>query len=78
IGNANANCRRGFPATEYFPTTNTNLTSWATFDNQCLYRAFTGSDALPLPAESRDPSDIDVTEKITAAYAMASFGGDLG
>ncbi|NYT42995.1 TonB-dependent receptor [Sphingomonas sp. R-74633] len=78
IGNANANCRRGFPTTEYFPTTSTNLTSWATFDNQCLYKAFTGSDALPLPAESRDPSDLDVTEKITAAYAMANFRGDLG
>lgn len=78
IGNANLGCRRGFPTSEYFSTTNTNLTSWATFDNQCLYRAFTGSDALPLPAESRDPSDINVTEKITAAYAMASFAGDLG
>jgi iron complex outermembrane receptor protein len=78
IGNANANCRKAFPTSEYFPTTNSNLTSWATFDNQCLYKAFTGSDALPLPAESRDPSDIDVTEKITAAYAMASFASDLG
>ena len=78
IGNANANCRKAFPTTEYFPTTNTNLNSWATFDNQCLYKAFTGSDALPLPGESRDPSDIDVTEKITAAYAMASFASDLG
>jgi iron complex outermembrane recepter protein len=78
IGNANTACRKPFPTSEYFPSTNTNLTSWATFDNQCLYRAFTGSDALPLPGESRDPSDIDVTEKITAAYAMASFAGDLG
>lgn len=78
IGNANANCRKAFPTTEYFPTTNSNLTSWATFDNQCLYKAFTGSDSLALPAESRDPSDLDVTEKIMAAYAMASFAGDVG
>ncbi|MEP9361120.1 TonB-dependent receptor [Sphingomonas sp. KR3-1] len=78
IANANANCRKAFPTKDYFPTTNTNLTSWATFDNQCLFKAFTGQDSLPLPAESRDPSDIDVTEKIAAAYAMASFGGDLG
>ncbi|MDY7782094.1 hypothetical protein U0E19_31970, partial [Burkholderia pseudomallei] len=63
---------------EYFPTTNTNLSSWATFDNQCLFKTFTGQDSLALPADSRDPSDIDVTEKIRAAYAMASFGGDLG
>ncbi|MBQ1500491.1 MAG: TonB-dependent receptor [Sphingomonas sp.] len=78
IGSANANCRRGFPTSEYFPTTNTNLSSWATFDNQCLFKTFTGQDSLALPADSRDPSDIDVTEKIRAAYAMASFGGELG
>jgi TonB-dependent receptor len=73
IGNANANCRRGFPTSDYFPTTNTDVHSWATFDNQCLFKTFTGQDSLPLPAESRDPSDIDVTEKIKAAYAMANF-----
>ncbi|HWU95492.1 MAG TPA: TonB-dependent receptor, partial [Sphingomonas sp.] len=78
IGNANLNCRRGFPTKDYFPSTNSNLTSWATFDNQCLYKAFTGSDALPLPAESRDPSDLDIRERIKAAYVMASFRGDLG
>lgn len=78
INGANANCRRGFPTKDYFPSTSTNLTSWATFDNQCLYKAFTGSDALPLPAESRDPSDLDIRERIKAAYVMASFRGDLG
>jgi iron complex outermembrane recepter protein len=78
IGAANANCRRAYPTSDYFSTTNTNLTNWATFDNQCLYRTFTGSDALPLPGESRDPSDIDVRERIKAAYAMASFAGDIG
>ncbi len=78
INGANANCRRGFPTKDYFPSTSTNLTSWATFDNQCLYKAFTGSDALPLPGESRDPSDLDIRERIKAAYVMASFRGDLG
>ncbi len=79
IGSANTNCRRPFPTSDYFPTTNTNLTSWATFDNDCLFRTFTGSDsALPYPSETRDPSDIDVRERIKAAYAMATFGGDLG
>lgn len=79
IGSANTNCRRQFPASDYFPTTNTNLTSWATFDNDCLFRTFTGSDdALPYPTETRDPSDINVRERIKAAYAMATFGGDLG
>lgn len=79
IGSANANCRRPFPTSDFFPTTNTNVTSWATFDNACLFRTFTGSDdALPYPSETRDPSDIDVRERIKAAYAMATFGGDLG
>lgn len=77
IAKANTECRRAFPTSDYFPTTNT-VHSWATFDNQCLFKTFTGQDSLPLPAESRDPSDINVTEKIRAAYAMASFAGDLG
>jgi TonB-dependent receptor len=79
IGNANVNCRRAFPTKEYFPTAGTNVTRWATFDNACLFRTFTGSDsALPFPTETRDPGDIDVRERIKAAYAMANFGGDLG
>jgi len=78
INAANANCRKAFPTKDYFPSTSTNLTSWATFDNQCLYRTFTGSDALPLPAESRDPSDLDIRERIKAAYVMANFAGGDG
>jgi len=78
INAANANCRKAFPTKDYFPSTNSNLTSWATFDNQCLYRTFTGSDALPLPAESRDPSDLDIRERIKAAYVMANFAGGDG
>ncbi len=78
INGANANCRKAFPTKDYFPSTSTNLTSWATFDNQCLYKAFTGSDALPLPAESRDPSDLDIRERIKAAYVMANFAGGDG
>lgn len=79
ITQANQDCRTAFPTKQYFPTTGTNVTNWATFDNECLFRAFTGSDsALPYPGETRDPGDIDVRERIKAAYAMASFGGDLG
>ncbi|MET0307260.1 MAG: TonB-dependent receptor [Sphingomonas sp.] len=79
INKANVDCREAFPTKQYFPTTGTNVTNWATFDNQCLFRTFTGSDsALPYPTETRDPGDIDVRERIKAAYAMASFGGDLG
>jgi iron complex outermembrane receptor protein len=79
ITTANQNCRVPFTTTSYMAGQGTNLTNWATFDNDCLYRAFAGSDdALPYPTDGRDPSDIDVTERIYAAYAMANFRSDLG
>lgn len=79
VADANKNCRVPFPSTGFMSSTNTNVTSWATFDNDCLFRTFTGSDdALPYPADGRDPSDIDVKEKIAAAYVMANFESDLG
>lgn len=79
IGQANQNCRVPFTTTSYMQGMGTNVTRWATFDNDCLFRTFTGSDdALPYPADGRDPSDIDVTERIYAAYAMANFETDMG
>lgn len=76
ISAANLACRIPFPSSSYFPSTQTNLTSWATFDNDCLFKSFTGSDtAQPFPTGRRDPSDIDVRERITALYAMTSFAG---
>jgi TonB-dependent receptor len=79
IGQANQNCRVPFTTTSYMRGMGTNVTRWATFDNDCLFRTFTGSDdALPYPADGRDPSDIDVTERIYAAYAMANFETDMG
>jgi TonB-dependent receptor len=79
IAQANAQCRAPFTTTSYMQGMGTNVTRWATFDNDCLFRTFTGSDdALPYPADGRDPSDIDVTERIYAAYAMANFASDAG
>ncbi|QNQ08224.1 TonB-dependent receptor [Sphingomonas alpina] len=79
IAAANANCRVPFTTTSYMSGQGTNLTNWATFDNDCLFRTFTGSDdALPYPADGRDPSDINVRERIYAAYAMANFRSDSG
>ena len=79
ITSANLNCRAPFTTQSYMRGVGTNVTRWATFDNDCLFRTFTGSDsALPYPADGRDPSDIDVRESIYAAYAMASFRGDAG
>jgi TonB-dependent receptor len=79
ITQANQQCRAPFTTSSYMEGMGTNVTRWATFDNDCLFRTFTGSDdALPYPADGRDPSDIDVREKIWAAYAMANFRSEAG
>lgn len=79
IAQANQQCRVPFTTTSYMKGMGTNVTRWATFDNDCLFRTFTGSDdALPYPEDGRDPSDIDVTERIYAAYAMANFESEAG
>ncbi|WBO21777.1 TonB-dependent receptor [Sphingomonas abietis] len=78
INGANLACRTSFPSSSFFPSTGT-LMSWATFDDACLFRSFAGSDtALPFPSDRRDPSDINVRERITAFYAMANFAGSVG
>ncbi|MFC3783516.1 TonB-dependent receptor [Sphingopyxis italica] len=74
IAQANRNCRVPFTTTSYMQGMGTNVTRWATFDNDCLFRTFTGGDdALPYPTDGRDPSDIDVTERIYALYGLANF-----
>lgn len=79
IAQANQQCRVPFTTTSYMQGMGTNVTRWTTFDNDCLFRTFTGSDdALPYPEDGRDPSDIDVTERIYAAYAMANFESEAG
>ena len=75
ITRANQNCRAPFTSSSWMDGRGTNLARWATFDNDCLFRTFTGGDRLPYLADGRDPSDIDVRERIWAAYAMASFSG---
>lgn len=75
---ANRNCRKAFPTQSFFTSTDSNITRWATFDNDCLFNTFTGGNGLPYPADSRDPSDIDLHERTWAAYGMATFKSDLG
>jgi iron complex outermembrane receptor protein len=71
---ANANCRRQFPTSSYMNESSTNVGGWALFDNDCVFRTYTGADTLPLQADSRGPEDVNVTEKITAFYVMSEFG----
>ncbi|MDB5458201.1 MAG: TonB dependent receptor [Caulobacter sp.] len=73
----NANCRTGFQQSDWGKGSGSNITSWATFDARCLYATFAGAaDAGPL-ADSRSSSDIDMREKIAAAYLMANFRSEL-
>ncbi|WP_447954182.1 TonB-dependent receptor [Sphingopyxis chilensis] len=79
IAQANQLCRVPFTTTSYMQGMGTNVTRWATFDNDCLFRTFTGGDdALPYPTDGRDPSDIDVTERIYALYGLANFESQAG
>jgi len=78
VAQANANCRVPYPSREFMTQSNTNIQSWATFNNDCLFRTYTGRDSNPLMADSRGPEDTNVTETITAAYLMTTFGSMMG
>lgn len=78
VAKANADCRVAFPASEFMTESSTNIRKWATFDNDCLFRSYTGRDSNPLLADSRGPEDINVKETISALYLMSTFGGDWG
>ncbi len=78
VAQANSQCRVPFATTDFMSESSTNIRSWAQFDNACLFRAYTGREENPLLADSRGPEDIDVTETISALYAMTSFGTDWG
>lgn len=75
---ANTNCRIPFQSNGFMSKSPSNVDHWAMFDNDCLFKAYTGADSLPLQADTRDPSDINVRENITSAYAMANFSHDFG
>lgn len=77
VAQANADCRVDYPSSDFMSESSTNIRSWATFDNDCLFRAYTGRDSNPLLTDSRGPEDINVKETISAIYWMTSFGGDL-
>jgi iron complex outermembrane recepter protein len=77
IADANANCRRPFSTTSYMTQSPTNIGSWALWNNDCVFRTYTGQDTLPLLADSRGPEDINVTEKIGAFYVMSNFASEL-
>lgn len=74
----NANCRIGNSVSNWGKGSGTNINSWAQFDTRCLYQAFTGSRDLGPAADPRSESDLDINERIYAAYAMGSFSSEWG
>jgi TonB-dependent receptor len=78
ITKGNAECRIPTVVRDWGKDGGTNVQNWAQFSTQCLYAAFTGVDDLGPAADSRSQSDLDITEKITAGYAMANFRSEWG
>lgn len=72
-------CRVGFPQTDYMSAAEGNsIHSWATFDVDCLFREYMGTEDPGLPADLRSVANRDVTERTLAGYVMAEYRGDLG
>src|SRR3546814_15826672 len=73
-------CRnRAFPQTGFLSAADGNsINSWATFDVDCLFREYTGSEDPGALADKRDPANRDVTERTLAGYIMADYDADLG
>lgn len=78
VAAANANCRVPFSSTDFFSGSGTNLKSFALFDNDCVFRTYTGRDSNPIPDSAPGPEDSNVRERIFAAYVMANFKTELG
>ncbi|MBO9707962.1 MAG: TonB-dependent receptor [Caulobacter sp.] len=77
VADANALCRAPF-STSNFMDGKSNLKSWALFDNDCLFRTYTGRDSNPLPANSPGPEDSNIRERISTAYVMTTFRSQIG
>ncbi|WNO53721.1 TonB-dependent receptor [Stakelama saccharophila] len=74
IAEGNSQCRINFREKDFMGDSSSNIHSWAEFDPLCTYTTFAGSEDLGPATDPRSTSDINVTEKIMAGYAMANFG----
>ena len=73
-------CRnRAFPQTGFLSDASGNsINSWATFDVDCLFREYMGSEDPGALEDKRSPANRDVTERTLAGYIMADYDADLG
>lgn len=82
IGNArriNEQCAQAFPQTDFLSAAKGNsINSWATFDVDCLFREYLGTEDPGRLADTRSPANRDVTERTLAGYVMAEYDADMG
>jgi TonB-dependent receptor len=75
----NNRCRQAFPQTDYLSDAPGNsIHSWATFDVDCLFDAYLGTQDPGLPDEMRSVANRDVTERTYAGYLMADYDSEIG
>ncbi|HWU95149.1 MAG TPA: TonB-dependent receptor, partial [Sphingomonas sp.] len=75
----NLACRTPFAARNFLgDAPSPGIGSYATFDVLCQYRNYLGTEDPGNTGDLRSVDNADVTEETLAAYAMASFSGDLG
>src|SRR5690606_9030608 len=72
-------CRQAFPQTDYLSDAPGNsIHSWSTFDVDCLFREYLGTEDPGLPDALRSVSNRDVTERTYAGYLMADYDSEIG
>ncbi|MGV1681554.1 TonB-dependent receptor [Sphingopyxis sp. NJF-3] len=72
-------CRQAFPQTDYLSDAPGNsIHSWATFDVDCLFREYLGTEDPGLPDDIRSVANRDVTERTYAGYLMADYDSEIG
>lgn len=73
-------CRnRAFPQSSYLSAAGENvINSWATFDVDCLFREYMGTEDPGPLEDTRAVSNRDVTERVLAGYVMADYDATLG
>lgn len=72
-------CRQAFPQTSFLSAAKGNaIDSWATFDVDCLFREYMGTEDPGNLADTRATANRDVTERTLAGYVMADYDADLG
>lgn len=71
-------CRTPFPQTNFLSAAKGNtINSWATFDVNCLFLEYMGTEDPGLPDDIRSITSVAVEERALAGYVMAEYDGEL-